>query len=39
MEYLIIRHNPTGELDRIAREDFGNLPDPWEYTILGSEGE
>lgn len=39
MEYLIIRHNPTGDYDRITREEFNNLPNPWEYTVLGSEWE
>ena len=39
MEYLIIRHHPTGEYDRITRQDFDSLPDPWEYTVLGSEWE
>lgn len=39
MEYLIIRHNPTNEYDRIARAEFNGLPNPWEYTVLGSEWE
>jgi hypothetical protein len=39
MEYLIIRHNPTGEYDRLTRQDFDNLSDPWEYTIIGSDWE
>ena len=30
MEYLIIRHNPTGEYDRLTRKDFDNLHNPWE---------
>ena len=39
MEYLIILPKPTNEYDRITREDFDNLPDPCEYTVLGSEWE
>lgn len=39
MEYLIIRHNPTGEYDRLTRKDFDSLPNPWEYTVLSSEWE
>ena len=39
MEYLIIRHNPTNEYDRLTQEELNNLPDPWEYTVLGSEWE
>lgn len=39
MEYLIIRHDPTNELDRVTRAEFNNLPNPWEYTVLGSESE
>lgn len=37
--YLIIRHNPTGEYDRITQQDFDNLPNLWEYTIIGSDWE